>query len=61
MPWVLLAHVTLPTKPKQVRTHDFLELDANALAAAAEDADLVDNGVRPLAFNPWRWQSTPLT
>lgn len=61
MPWVLLAYVTLPTMPKQESKHDFLELDANALAAAADDTGLVDNGVRPLAFNPWRWQSTPLT
>jgi uncharacterized protein (DUF1778 family) len=61
MPWVLLAHVTLPTKPRQVSGHDYLELDADALAAAADDTGLVANGVRPLAFNPWRWQSTPLT
>ena len=61
MPWVLLAHVTLPTKSMQVSGHDYLELDTNALAAAADDTGFVANGVRPLAFNPWRWQSTPLT
>jgi len=61
MPWVLLAHLTLPTRPRQVGGDEFLELDADALAAAADDTDLVANGVRPLAFNPWRWQSTPLT
>jgi hypothetical protein len=61
MPWVLLAHVTVPTRPRQVQGHEYLELDAEALAAAADDTGLVANGVRPLAFNPWRWQSTPLT
>jgi hypothetical protein len=61
MPWVLLAHVTLPTRPKQVSGHEYLELDADALAAVADDIGLIANGVRPLAFNPWRWQSTPLT
>jgi hypothetical protein len=60
MPWVLLAHLTLPTTRMQSSGHDWLKLDANALAAAADDTSLVANGVRPLAFNPWRWQSTPL-
>jgi hypothetical protein len=27
---------------------------------AGADAELVQNGVRPLAFNVWHWQSPPL-
>lgn len=59
MPWVLLAHVLLPARRAVVNGQDFIELDAAAIEAGA-DAELVLNGVRPLAFNLWHWQSPPL-
>lgn len=59
LPWVLLAHVSLPVREAQVGGHAFIEADPGALKARP-DPELVANGVRPIAFNLWHWQSLPL-
>lgn len=59
MPWVLLAHVTLPVREAQVAGHAFIEIDT-AVLATRPDGDVIANGVRPLAFNPWLWQHAPV-
>ena len=41
------------------RALPLVELDT-AVVATRPDQDLIANGVRPLAFNPWQWQPAPL-
>jgi len=58
LPWALLAHVNLPVRDAQVGGQAFIEADPGALKTRP-DAEMVANGVRPLAFNLWHWQHLP--